>query len=297
LAAELPVDLDHFEAPEALSLVVAWKRGQGLDGGEVRTGEEVKGHLRAACERTVSEILERELREYTPDMQLEEGECLVASDEDMIAQSPAAQLLFPTAPLRDLPARELPRRAFQFYAVTLDADEGEVAFLRKTNPRRAGRAGGIVAALGNVLEKVTRPLFTFEDSFDLMVAEGTVVALNQSVFEVLFSDAPAIQARIPEWVEQVTDHLPIAGDGAQRLAERCATDGRLRRRLRAVAARGHLPTVEIQQVRDHLAELGLPESDYIDEQNPFRLMQLLNEDLFRGGLTRERFVSDRKSPQ
>jgi hypothetical protein len=66
--------------------------------------------------------------------------------------------------------------------------------------------------------------------------------------------------------------------------------------------RGHLASVGIAEVRAHVAELELDEAEFIeddelviDDQDPFKLMYLLNEDLFRGGLTSQGFVSDRKS--
>ena len=91
---------------------------------------------------------------------------------------------------------------------------------------------------------------------------------------------------------------------AARLAERARTDGRLRRRLRSIAERGHLSGVTVERVREHVAAAGLPEDRFLDgdelrydDANPFELIHLLNEDYFQGGLTDAAFRSDRKSPR
>jgi hypothetical protein len=301
---EPPIDLDSLQIPEQLSLIVVWKHGERFDGGEVRVVTKIADHLRDACETTVERMRESELRDYTPDMLLEEGEALVASDPDLVADSPLAAIVLPTSPLRVINAQSLPRRALQLYAVTIRVDGRDIAFVRKTNPHTPARAGRIFALLGHTLSRIGGPVFGLDDHFDLIVSDDGVVALRQDYFELLFRETPALQQRIPEWVEVIEQHLPLAGDGAQRLAERAATDGRLRRRLRSIAERGHLASVTIDRIRKHLREAGLPEERFLDgdrliydDSSPFALIYLLNEDYFQGGLTDAPFRSDRKSPR
>jgi hypothetical protein len=153
--------------------------------------------------------------------------------------------------------------------------------------------------------RTDKPVFGLGDYFDLIVTEQGVVALNQAYFELLFRETPALQQRIPEWVAAIDQHLPFAGDGAQRLAERAATDGRLRRRLRSIVERGHLPAVKVERVREHIKQAGLLEDRFLDssdelvydDAHAFELVYLLNEDFFQGGLTDAGFRSDRKSPR
>ncbi len=98
--------------------------------------------------------------------------------------------------------------------------------------------------------------------------------------------------------------MPIAHDGGVQLAERARTDGRLRRRLRSIAERGHLSNVSVERIRRHIQQAGLSERAFLDgdklrydDSDPFALVYLLNEDFFQGGLTDEPFRSDRKSPR
>lgn len=81
-----------------------------------------------------------------------------------------------------------------------------------------------------------------------------MIALNQAHYESLFRETPALQQQIPQWVDSIHSHVPIASDGAKLLAERASTDGRLRRRLRSIAERGHLEQVTIERIRQHLNE-------------------------------------------
>ena len=176
-------------------------------------------------------------------MHLEDEEALVAADSELVGDSPLAAIVPPTAPLDLINAQSLPNRALQLYAVTISTADGDIAFVRKANPRTPAKAGRMFALLGNTLSRIGGPVFGLDDHFDLLVAEQGVIALNQAYFKLLFRETPALQQRIPEWIEQITGHLALAEDGAQRLAERAATDGRLRRRLRSIAERGHLATV------------------------------------------------------
>lgn len=298
------LDLQRFTIPEALSLVVVWRRGRALDAGELRAGEDVGEFLRVACERTLSDLREREEQRYSADMHLAEEEYLLLEDEELVAAAPLAQLLLATQPLPVLAARSLPPRLL-LYAVTLRAAGGEmIAFVRKSNPRTSVRPGRILATLGNALTRLDRPVLQLDAAFDLIVTPRGIIALNQRVFETLFKDTEAVLELVPQWVEQIAAHLPMSTDGAAWLAERCRTDSRLRHRLRAISERGHLRTVSLTDLHRHLQELGLPEQQFvkdnqlvIDQADPFTLMALLNEDLFAGGLTGTGFRSDRKTPR
>jgi hypothetical protein len=302
MAASSPIQLDQIETQGDLRLIVVWPRGDGFDGGQVRVADAVAGHLRSACERTLERMNSRDLRAYDPDMHLEQEECLVLADPALVADSPVADIVLPTHPLRLVSSRSLPKRSILLYAVGLALGEERVAFVRKTNPRASARSGRIFAMLGNVLQRVDKPLFSIDDSFDLLVSEDGILALDQRLFELLFKDTPAVTSRIPEWVRDIHSHLPLAGDGADRLAKRCETDGRLRRRIRAIVERDHLKGVTIDDIRDHLRAADLDDADFLDgdqlkldDEDPFRLVYLLNEDFFVGGLTGTDFRSDRKS--
>lgn len=305
MTVPVPVDLSRVTVGEELMLIVIWEQGSAFAGGQVNVAGAVADHLRKAVRNAIERFGSREPRTYTPDMALEDEEVLVTVDPDLIGDSPLATVVVPTAPPQLLSAGSLPSRPLKMYAVTVRSEEqGLVAFVRKASPQPTAKAGHMLALLGDSLTRIGGPVFSLADNFDLVITEQGVMALDQRQFEILFRDTPALQARVPEWVAEIDKHVTFAGDGAERLAARAQTDGRLRRRIRSIVERDHLKGVTIDKIRAHIAAAGLTESDFLDGEelivdnaNPFQLVYLLNEDFFQGGLTDVAFRSDRKSPR
>ena len=299
-----PVDLADLELPVEISLLVAWRRGRALESGEIRVADGVANHLREAAARTLGRLQEAELVPYTAEIVLEEDQALYVTDDEVVGESPFTAALLPQEPPALLNARSLPERALLLYALNLDTEQGPIALVRKKNPHPVARPGRIYALLGNALAQVDSPVFTLDPEFDLLVSRRGVIAVDQNAFELLFRETEAVLARIPDWVAGIADHLPLAGHGAEVLAEKARGNSRLRRRLRAIHERGHLQDVDIEAVRNHVREIGLPEEELIsddelvvDEADPMTLLYLLNEDFFAGGLTTTGFRSDRKTPR
>jgi hypothetical protein len=285
-------------------LLVAWRQGRSLESGEIRIADDVADHLRAAAHRTLERLQAAELVPYTPEIVLEDDQALYVTDDDLVAESPFTAAVLPEEPPTLLNARSLPERALLLYALSADTNQGPVALVRKKNPHPVARPGRIYALLGNTLSEVDRPVFTLDPEFDLLISASGVIALDQNAFELLFRETDAVLARIPEWVAGIADHLPLAGNGAEVLAEKARGNSRLRRRLRAIHERGHLRDIDIEAVRAHIREVGLSEDELVagdelvvDEADPMTLLYLLNEDFFTGGLTTTGFRSERKAPR
>jgi hypothetical protein len=286
----LPIDLGRLRAPRTLGLTVAWRTGRPA---RRRRHPHVRKRRRSPARRDHNDtraVRESDLRAYGPDMQLETEEVLYVNDADLVSESRLGEVLFPDQPLQTISARTLPERPLVLYAVTFRGAGEPVAFVRKTNPRKSAGAGRMLALLGNTLTDADKPVFTLDPSFDLIVAPGGVIALEQGVFELLFKETDAVLEAIPGWVDAIAAHLPLAGDGAALLGEKAMTSSRLRRRLRAINERGHLAYVDIARVRALLRALGLKDADFVDgdelvvdEADPMTLLELLNEDLFTGG--------------
>src|SRR5262249_50287196 len=144
-----------------------------------------------------------------------------------------------------LRARTLPERSLLLYAVSAQTGQGPVAFVRKRNPQAVARPGRMYALLGNALTAIEHPVFALESGFDLLVGQHGVIATDVNVFELLFRETDAVLARIPDWVAGIAQRLPLAGNGAEVLAEKARSSSRLRRRLRAIDERGHLRDVDV----------------------------------------------------
>lgn len=181
-------------------------------------------------------------------------------------------------------------------------DEDRRVFVKKRDPQVRVKAGRMLSVLGDVLERLDAHVFTLDDSFDLIAAPQGVIALQQKVFEDLFKDALALQARVPQLVTDTLGHLRLSDDLTSKLIEKCQRDSRLRRRLYAMRERGHLVSVTLDDLRNYIHATGLSNSVSIvngqlvaSDDCLFDLMYLLNEDFYSGGITGASFRSERKS--
>lgn len=301
MATRLPFHPDSAAVDRDFSLLVTWRETRSDPGvGQLNVGGDVAAHLRDATAETRRQIRERRPREYSPEMHLEDEESIVLEGGEVVRASPIARYFSAThVPL--LSAHNLPTPSLTSYGVVVGVGEERRAYVRKTNPKRSARAGGMFTVLGDALTTIQEPVFALDAYFDLLVSPEAVIALDQKAFEDLFRMLP--EEGISVWVRQIADVLPLAGDGARQLEERARKNSLLRRKLRTIVDRGHLERVSASDIRAHLKELRFAPEDFIDRHGrlvfnnakPRDLLDLLNEDLFRGGLTRERFRIDRKS--
>lgn len=79
---------------------------------------------------------------------------------------------------------------------------------------------------------------------------------------------------------------------------------RRRRRLEAIAERGHLASVSSRKLKLEIVRLGLDASRLmagnkliVNDETIDDVLKLLNEDLFIGGLSGNEFEVDKKAPR
>lgn len=65
---------DEIEVDEALTLVVAWRRGKRLEGAMVPLAGDVVEELREACRETVTRLQQLQVVDYSADALVETGE-------------------------------------------------------------------------------------------------------------------------------------------------------------------------------------------------------------------------------
>jgi len=190
------------------------------------------------------------------------------------------------------------------YGVHVGTDDGQRVFVRRHTPQVNARSKHLFgSAIGNTLTRIDYPLIELDDNFDLVISPSGVVALNQKVFEDTFKYSEVLQQRIPGWVQDIASVFPMQEGVAEFLTTRGRSDSRIRRRLYAVNQRGHLKSVTMDALCQNIKELGLEgkfiknDKLFVTSEHIFDFMALLNEDFFTGGLTKDRFRSDRKSLQ
>ena len=286
-----------------LTLLVARRSGVHVIGGHVNVADDAREALRTNVDRAIEDLETKDARQYDPDALLEDGEYFLL-DRDAVEDSMGILAFLdagPESPL--LSPDDVAERPQLFYATLIGQELSQrLAFVSKSNPAKVVRSGLFLTPKHDVLTKIDEDVFLFEDRVDLVVSQDKIVVFNQLAFEQWFRDTPVLQERVKDWIGGITDHLPLDGDGADRLADRCRTNSRLRRVLYSIQTRGHLKDVSIARIRRHIRSQGLDPSQLVkngrlvfDDADPTTLLKLLNEDLFKGGLTDEPFVVDRKS--
>lgn len=303
----VPGDVALATAARSVTLLVAERRGDRVRGGHLLVDDEALDQLRERVAEALEDVERRDARAYWPDANLDrQAEYFDISRGEVDDSLGVLELLDAGADTQRLSADDL-RGRLLFYAIVVGDRPGErVAFVSKSNPARVLGKGFFLTRLtpqSDTLTSVDTPLFLFEDRTDLVVSPERILVLNQLAFEQWFRESPAIGEHIDKWIGTIHEHLPLADDGVDRLRARAETDSRIRRLLRNISDRDHLRAVPIERIREHIREQELDEEELVrgDElvlpDNPSQLLKLLNEDLFRGGLTGVPFVSDNKEPR
>jgi hypothetical protein len=289
---------------QSVSLVVARGAGHDIEAHKLHLATDAADGLRDVCRSVLGTLPTRTAVPYTATAELAGREAFVIEDEatlgemaDLIGLRERAATL-PNEKPKDLDDR------VQMYAVVV-GDEDRVAFVKKADPVIPHDSGSRLFALGGEqLRRLDEPAFAFRPGFDLIVADGWVVVLSQGAFEQLYRDLGLIERHIGSWVEGITGALPMQEESVRALTAAAKTDSRMWRRLREIKARGHLAHVTIDDVGRYAAEVGIEVDDVLrdgelvfdpDPSKRFSFLHLLNEDVYKGFLTQERFEAQRKA--
>jgi Domain of unknown function (DUF4868) len=288
-----------------MTLVVGWRSGNAVELGRVKLTAAVAKKLREFCVAAVDSLATREQKSYSAEATVEPEEYMTVPRTTLSEENAVLSTVQGATRFAPVNARHLPEKPLLFYACVVGrAASQRVAFVRNTNPHLNAKTGRFMTALGDSLATLNRKVFSFEAQIDLIVLPDEVLVLNWPSFERLFRDEPTLLAEIPTWLDEVAEYLPIEEAAVLDLKERCRSDGRLRRRLRAIHERGHLAHVTIDQLGDEAKRQGIEPSLVIRDGklnvggiDAMTLLKLLNEDLMTGGLSGTRFSVERKAPR
>lgn len=287
---------------EDISLLVAYEAPDGFEARNVNLGRPAADGLRTLGRDWLDGVAGSVVVPYEATAELGDGEVFLVEDPDVLTDlAPLYELVSQASELPPLAVGQVDRRISVYGVVAGGANR--VGFFRRSDPR-IGFSGGrrLLAVFGERLERLEEPAFAFYSSFDVVLADAWALIVNQGAFEKLFREAGLVERHIDQWVAGIAQNLPWADGAVAALTEVAHRDSRVWRRLREIKRRGHLATVTIEQVRGYVAEMGLDEDALIvddrlvfDPADRFSILHLLNEDLFRGPLTSERFEAQRKT--
>ncbi len=160
----------------------------------------------------------------------------------------------------------------------------------------------MVAVFDDALTRVTRPILAFDSTFDLILLGSSVWILNQKNFEGLFKESEAVLARTSEWVNQLGQVLPIAGDGPEWLATRLRQNSVMRRKVHSILRSHYLPKLTPDILRARMSAHSLKPEDLMKDgalifnmDTEKDLLLFLNEDLWTGDFSGDQYAAARKA--
>lgn len=295
-----PFSLEDAALGDSMSLLVA--DPDGVDS-EIKVGGDTAAYLADAWRGTLAEIAGRDLVPYSPEAVVRAGESrALVVNEDLREENEIVESL-----LEDVDRPQVKPSSvggvLYLYAVVSETAAGRLAMIKKKNPTKRAARGRAFFGAGDELRRLDDDPWELDPVFDLVVSETGGYVLNTHFFEQLFADSERLRAKIGPWVGDIARQLPMRDADRDRLKDLCRSKPRLRRRLRAIAHRGHIDRVTIDALKRHVREMGLRSGDFarngrlvITDDSVDELLRILNEDLTRGGLTRDPFWIESKEP-
>lgn len=291
----------NLNGPLTLSIVRSWNQNQifperillSLDAAEA---------LRSTCRRVRQSIESGDSKDYVGTAELEDREFFLILDEgtlreisifDAMAQKAGAlPMLRPSA----LDSRTV------MYCASLGEHMPRTLFIKKVDPRLNYKTGRFLAIGREELTVVNEPAFSFAPDFDIIIGLGWAIVLNQRSFELLFRDIGIVEAHVESWISGITDYLPMTERSIAELKRVALRDSRTWRRLKEIKYRSHLSRVDVHDIARYAYDVGLDPQKLIvdgklifDPSERFEILKLLNEDVYLGNLTDQRYEAQRKS--
>ena len=241
-------------------------------------------------------------RPYNPDDEQDEDANFLTASQDELLDTALLEQLRIGSSLPLIGADELGKRTLALYALLIGNDpDSRVIFVRKGNPVSLATKG-VVAVFDDTLTRVTRPILAFDSTFDVILLGTSVWILNQKNFEGLFKESEAVLARTVEWVDQLSQVLPIGDDGKEWLASRLRQNSAMRRKIHSILRSRYLPRLTPGILSARMTAHGLiPEDLMKDGSLIFNrdtekdLLLFLNEDLWAGDFSGDQYAATRKA--
>jgi hypothetical protein len=294
--------IEEIEIDAAATLIVAWRAGRRARGAVLRAGGQVIDAMRGYAQEALQVITSGHGRPYNPDDEQDDDTAFLTASQDELLDTALLEQLRTGSSLPLIGANELRNRTLALYALLIGNDPGSrVIFVRKGNPVSLA-AKGVVAIFDDTLTRVTRPILAFDASFDVILLGSSVWILDQKNFEGLFKDSEAVLARTSEWVDQLSQVLPIADDGRDWLASRLRQNSVMRRKVQSILRSRYLPSLTPDILRTRMTAHGLKPEDLMkdgslifNDSTEKDLLLFLNEDLWTGDFSGDQYAAARKA--
>jgi hypothetical protein len=295
--------LREIDMGASATLIVAWRTGHHANGAVVNSGGDVIDALREHAESARAAILSGRGQPYNPDDEQEDDVPFLTATQDELLDTALLDQLRLGSSLPPIDPGELKRRTLALYALLIGNDPASrVIFVRKANPVSLATKSVVARLLDSTLTRVTEPIFAFDSSFDAVLWESDVWILRQKNFEALFKESEAVLASTSKWADELSQVLPISGDGLEWLAARLRQNSVTRRKVQSILRSPYVSKIDAVALRAKMAAHGLDAAELMrDDALVFNkdterdLLLLLNEDLWAGDFSGHQYAAARKA--
>jgi hypothetical protein len=294
---------DEIDMSAAATLVVVWRTGRNAHGRVVKAGGQVIDTLRGYAMGALQRISDGSGCQYDPNDE-QDNECAyLTANRDELLDTSILDQLDTGASLPSVAPGGLRGRTLALYALLIGNDpDARVAFVRKGNPVRLAGKGLVATFFDETLTRVTQPVLAFDQNFDVIVRLHAVWVLHQANFESLFRESEAVLARTAEWVDGLSNSLPVSDESKEWLATRLRQTSVLRRKVRSILQSPYLSKLTPEVMRQKMKERGLNPDELIrdgalvfNKETEKSVLLFLNEDLWTGDFSGEQYAATRKS--
>lgn len=228
---------------------MGWRSGRKTKLGQLSVGAEVAAVLRDVVSAALADLADRSPEPWAPDADLSQETYLtmhasgLGDAPTLAAEHQGLSLVNALLAAEALPVlhpEELSSPHLGFYAITVGDTPGERALLlRRTNPRRGLKRGRMMTCYSDVLKRIEKPVFAFNELIDLVFLGERVFVLSQTAFIALFRSQETLMAQVAKWTSELAVHVGITKEGQQWLSAKAIRDSRAKTRLEAIVKRGH----------------------------------------------------------
>jgi hypothetical protein len=293
---------DEISTDGAATLIVAWRGGRNAYCRVVKAGGQVIETLREYAATAAQRINEGDARAYDPDDEQEEEQAFLLADREELLDTALLIQIEQGASLPLVTPDDLRHRTIALYGLLIEDDPGSrTIFIRRGSPVKLATKS-LIAIFDQTLTRVTDPILAFDQKYDVVLKQDGVWILDQRNFEGLFKESEAVLAKTAKWVEDLGKSLPIDEESKNWLRTRLRQNSVMRRKVQSILRSPYLSKLSVDLMRRRMLEHGLDPDELIkDESLVFNkgteasMLLFLNEDLWTGDFSGERYAAARKA--
>lgn len=265
----------------------------------VQIGDDVVTELRNAAVETAEIIEAGGGKPYDPGDEQNDAPYLTVQDQE-IFDTEVVDVLQAGASLDLATDADLHRR-LAFYAVLLgNGIDDRSKFVKAQSPVKLARKT-LYGFFDDALRRVDYPLLALSPGFDVVITPNGTWALNQSAFERLFKDTEIVTGKVGEWVQQISEHVPISAGCQESFSTALRSNSYLRRKVQSIIRQEYFKKLTTDELKATMTRRGLnpdeimPNGELVlTKDNQKNVLNLLNDDLFTGDFSKDQYAAGRK---